>query len=48
VVRWVGQFYDAVMRVAEHMGPQDWVLVLAGLVIFGWLCLRGFGSRSSY
>jgi hypothetical protein len=47
-MRWVGQFYNEVMRLAEHMGTRDWVLVLAGLMIFGWLCLRGFGSRSSY
>ncbi len=45
---WVGQVFDTLLRVAERMSTRDWVLVLAGLVIFGLVCLRGFGSRSSY
>ena len=47
-MRWVGQLFHEAMNVAERMGTRDWVLVLAGLVVVGWFCLRGFGSRSSY
>ncbi len=32
----------------NHMGPQQWFLVLGVAVILGALCLRGFGSRSQY
>jgi hypothetical protein len=36
------------MRLVERLDRGEWTLVLLGLVLVGWICLRGFGSRSSY
>ncbi|HJT36147.1 MAG TPA: hypothetical protein VJ783_29265 [Pirellulales bacterium] len=32
----------------RHFGPQEWFLSLIGVVVLGFVCLRGFGSRSNY
>ena len=32
----------------DRMGPQEWLLVLAAMIVVGCVCLRGFGSRSQY
>lgn len=40
-------YYD-LMRHVERMDPQEWLLALIGVVIVGLICMRGFGSRSSY
>ena len=36
------------MRLVDRLDRGEWTLVLAGLVLVGWITLRGFGSRSSY
>ena len=36
------------LRLIDKMGPQEWLLVLAGVIILGLFCMRGFGSRSDY
>jgi hypothetical protein len=37
-----------IMRHAGRMGPQEWVLVLAAMIVVGLICMRGYGSRSQY
>jgi hypothetical protein len=37
-----------VISYALRLGPQEWLLVLFGVLVAGALCLRGFGSRNSY
>jgi hypothetical protein len=37
-----------IMRLIDRMGPQEWLYALVAVVFVGILCLRGFGSRSSY
>jgi hypothetical protein len=32
----------------NRLDRQDWMLVLIAAVILGFLCLRGFGSRTNY
>jgi hypothetical protein len=32
----------------EHMSVQQWFYVLVIAVVVGFLCLRGFGSRTNY
>jgi hypothetical protein len=36
------------MRLINSFGREEWVLVLAGAIVVGFFCLRGFGSRSRY
>lgn len=38
----------SVVRFFEQMRPEEYVLVLGAVVLTGFLCLRGFGSRSRY
>ena len=40
--------YRQVVHCIDRMGPQEWVLVLAAMIVVGCVCLRGFGSRSKY
>jgi hypothetical protein len=48
----VRQFgFDVVHRVvaaADRLDRQEWLIVLAVVVGVGFLCLRGFGSRTNY
>ncbi len=41
-------YYHIIMRFLDRMGPQEWVIVLAAMIVVGFFCLRGFGSRSQY
>ena len=44
----MGKYVREVLRFLEQLDTQEWVLVLLGLVVVGFLCMRGFGSRSDY
>ena len=44
----MGKYVREVIRFLEQLDTQEWVLVLLGLVVVGFLCMRGFGSRSDY
>jgi hypothetical protein len=37
-----------VLYVIDHMEPQHWLMVLAGVIAVGYLCMKGIGSRSHY
>jgi hypothetical protein len=37
-----------IMRYVNHMGPHQWALVLAAMIVVALVCMRGFGSRSKY
>jgi hypothetical protein len=37
-----------ISRYIDHMGPQEWLLVLAAMILVAFVCMRGFGSRSQY
>jgi hypothetical protein len=47
-MHWIEELFHQTMRLVERLDRGEWVLVLAGVVLVGWICLRGFGSRSSY
>jgi hypothetical protein len=40
--------YRDLTRYFHHMGPEEYLMLLALVVVLGLLCLRGFGSRSKY
>ncbi len=42
------RFASEVLSFINHMEPQDWLFVLAGMIVVGVLCLKGMGSRSQY
>jgi hypothetical protein len=35
-------------RYAGRLDPQQWMFLLAVVIVIGVICLRGFGSRSQY
>ena len=39
---------DEVLLFVNHMQPQHWILVLAGVIVVGFVCMKGMGSRSHY
>ncbi len=44
----IEHYANQFLRFCERMEPQHWGLVLIGMVLFGFFCMRGFGSRSNY
>jgi hypothetical protein len=37
-----------VIRLTGEFNRTQWIFILVGVVIAGFLCLRGFGSRKDY
>ena len=44
----MSHLYHELVRYLERLGPREWVMILAAMIIVGVVCLRGFGSRSNY
>ena len=44
----MGRIADEVLSLVNHMEPQHWVFVLAGVIVVGVVCMKGMGSRSHY
>ncbi len=44
----LSHYLDQLTRYVSHMGVQQWLLVLVGVIVVGLMCLRGYGSRSNY
>jgi hypothetical protein len=42
------ELYREVCQFINGMDAQHWLFALIGVVVIGLICLRGFGSRSSY
>ena len=40
--------YNSVMRWAVSLNRQEWLIALVVAMVLGFLCMRGFGSRSQY
>jgi hypothetical protein len=48
MLKFFNETYYLVLNYAYKLSPQEWVLVLAIMIVLGIFCLRGFGSRSNY
>jgi hypothetical protein len=44
----MSRYWNELLRMTNHMGTQEWALVLIGVLVVGAFLLRGFGSRSQY
>ena len=44
----MSQWFHEILRLANRMGPAEWLLVFIGVALVGLVFLRGFGSRSGY
>lgn len=45
---WLNHLSSKLSRLVSQMDLQTCLIVVAGVLIVGVLCLRGFGSRSTY
>lgn len=43
-----GKLVDSFGRMASTFDPEHWMIAVAVLLVVGWVCLRGFGSRKSF
>jgi hypothetical protein len=41
-------FWRLIMRYFDGMGPRQWLIILAAMIIVAVVTMRGFGSRSQY
>ncbi len=48
MIRPVWQISRQAMSYVSHFGPQEWLLSFLAVVGIGIVCMRGFGSRSTY
>jgi hypothetical protein len=46
--RLIGTAYHEVTHWFNTLDRQEWLLVLIGAVVVGFLCLQGMGSRKGY
>jgi len=42
------RFLQQIMHCTDSFGLQTWLFLLAGVIVVGAICMRGFGSRSQY
>jgi hypothetical protein len=48
MIHFLYEIYYQMLHYGNRLHPQQWVLLLAVMLLLGALCLRGFGSRSNY
>jgi hypothetical protein len=41
-------FGRVIIRYTGEFNRTEWIYILVGAVVVGFLCLRGFGSRKDY
>ncbi len=39
---------EPLVHLFQTLDRQQWTLVFAGVLVVGFLCMRGFGSRTNY
>jgi hypothetical protein len=44
----MGHFFYTLERYVSRIGTQEWAIILLSMIVVGFVCLRGFGSRSGY
>ena len=44
----MGRYWHDFIQLTDSMGTQHWMLVLGAVLVLGFFCMRGFGSRSNY
>ena len=42
------RYWRELVHYVDGMGTQEWMLALVVVIVLGFFCMRGFGSRSNY
>jgi len=45
---WAAKVVENVVAAADRLSTHQWMCLLAVVVAIGFVCLRGFGSRTKY
>jgi len=44
----MGRIADEALSLINQMEPQHWLFVLVGVIVVGFACMKGVGSRMHY
>jgi len=44
----IKHYFNSIFGRLEHLDMHQMALLVVVIVVFGFFCLRGFGSRSNY
>jgi len=47
-MEFIKHLYQRISYFAVHMDFSDYAVFLVGVLLVGFVCLRGFGSRTSW
>lgn len=42
------KLYESALKAVSRFDANEWLIALVVVVIVGFFCMRGFGSRSGY
>jgi hypothetical protein len=42
------KYWDQFLYMIDHSQPQHWIMVLAGVILVGYLLLKSMGSKPHY
>ena len=42
------RFVDEVLYFIDNMEPRHWVLVLGGVIVVGYMCMKSMGTKLHY
>ncbi|MFV2066863.1 MAG: hypothetical protein ACC645_07750 [Pirellulales bacterium] len=45
---WIAESQASAWKWMNHLDRQEWIMLLLVVTLFGFLCMRGYGSRSKY
>lgn len=48
IVQWIGRILNASWHWFNALDRGEWLIVLAVTTAAGFLCMRGYGSRTNY
>jgi hypothetical protein len=48
MLQYIADFGGEIVKVMGSLDRQQWFFVFVGVVVLGFLCMRGFGSRTNY
>ena len=48
MLQYMVDFGGEVAKVMGTLDRKEWFMVFVGVVVLGFLCMRGFGSRANY
>ena len=48
ILRFFDSLLDNFVGIMNNLGPNGWAVIAVLVVAIGFVCMRGYGSRSTY